>query len=332
MEHQEFEKILNETVLRLTAEARVTTFSQSKVFENRVRQILQDEVSNQQIAINFEPHPYGFPDIAMGEYGVEVKFTTNDTWRSVANSVFEGLRVKGVNHIYVIFGKMGGIPEVKWGKYEDCVMHVRTSHVPRFEVEIGAKQSLFNKMGITYEEFKEADPEEKMKYVRKYARGRLKEGERLWWLEDEFDQQHTLPMQAQLYIHLDQQEKRKLRAEAALLCPQIVKSSRSKNKYDDVVLYILTYHGVLCSQARDLFSAGSVALRADGTRGGNYILRALKDIENEMQAAAQRLDDKLFIEYWGESCAPNKRISKWLQKADGYADNWTPSKELFQQD
>ena len=331
MEQQEFENILNETVLRLTAEARATTFSQSKIFENRVRQILQEVVSNQQIAIDFEPHPYGFPDIAMGEYGVEVKFTTNDTWRSVANSVFEGLRVKGVNYIYVIFGKMGGIPEVKWGKYEDCVMHVMTSHVPRFEVEIGAKQSLFNKMGVTYEEFKEADPEEKMKHARKYARGRLKEGERLWWLEDEFDQQHTLPMQARLYIHLDQQEKRKLRAEAALLCPQIVKSSRSKNKYDDVVLYILTYHGVLCSQARDLFSAGSVALRADGTRGGNYILRALKDIENEMQAAAQRLDDKLFIEYWGKSCAPDLRISEWLKRADSYADGWMPSDELFQQ-
>lgn len=330
MERQEFESVLDEVVRRLTAEAQAAPFTQSKAFENRVRQILQDVGSDKGIAIDFDPHPYGFPDIAMDEYGVEVKFTTNDTWRSVANSVFEGLRVQGVQHIYVLFGKMGGIPEARWGKYEDCVMHVRTSHVPRFEVEIGAKQSLFSKMEITYEQFKEADPEEKMRHVRKYARGRLKEGERLWWLEDEPDQQHTLPMQARLYIHLDQQEKRKLRAEAALLCPQIVKSSRSKNKYDDVVLYILTYHGVLCSQARDLFSAGSVALRADGTRGGNYILRALKDIESEMREAALRLDDRLFVEYWGKSCSPEKRISEWLKKADGYADGWKPSDELFQ--
>lgn len=329
---QEFESILDEVVVRLTAEAISTPFLQSKTFENRVRELFQEVGSDKGVAIDFDPHPYGFPDIAMNEYGVEVKFTTNDTWRSVANSVFEGLRVEGVKHIYVLFGKMGGTPEVRWGKYEDCVMHVRTSHVPRFEVEIGAKQSLFSKMGIPYEQFKEADHEEKMRYVRKYARGRLKQGERLWWLEDESDQQHSLPMQARLYIHLEQKEKRKLRAEAALLCPQIVKSSRSKNKYDDVVLYILTYHGVLCSQARDLFSAGSVALRADGTRGGNYILRALKDIEDEIKQAAQKLDDKLFIEYWGESCAPDKRISKWLKKADGHADGWTPSKELFQED
>ena len=35
-----------------------------------------------------------------------------------------------------IFGKMGGTPDIKWARYEECVMHVRTSHVPRFELEI----------------------------------------------------------------------------------------------------------------------------------------------------------------------------------------------------
>lgn len=49
-----------------------------------------------------------FPDIAMGEYGVEVKFTLNDTWRSIANSVLETQRIDEVKHIYVVFGKMGG--------------------------------------------------------------------------------------------------------------------------------------------------------------------------------------------------------------------------------
>ncbi len=332
MDRVDFEKLLTDVAQRLTTEARSTVFEQSKIFENRVREVLSEAGKDQDILIDFDPHPYGFPDIAIGEFGVEVKFTTNDTWRSVANSVFEGLRVSGVKYVYVLFGKMGGQPEVRWGRYEETVMHVRTSHVPRFEVEIGAKQSLFSKMGIEYEDFKSSNPEEKMKHVRKYARGRLKEGERLWWLEDEPDQEHTLPMQARLYIHLGREEKRKLRAEATLLCPQIVKSSRSKNKYDDVVLYILTYHGVLCSQARDLFSAGSVALRADETRGGNYIMRAIKDIESEMLEAARRLDDKLFVEYWGQGCAPKDRIREWLRRADSFATGWKPSEELFLDD
>src|SRR5690606_2701426 len=98
----------------------------------------------------------------------------------------------------------------------------------------------------------------------------------------------------------------------ALLNPQIVKPSRAKKKYDDAVIYLLTYHGVLCPQARDLFSAGSVALRADGTRGGNYLQRALNDIEDEMRLAAKTLPDPLFVEYWGYGCAPEDRIKEWL--------------------
>jgi hypothetical protein len=132
-----------------------------------------------------------------------------------------------------------------------------------------------------------------------------------------------------LYMGLDQTEKRKLRAEAALLCPQVVKPSRTKKKYDDAALYLITYHGVLCSQARDLFSAGSVALRADQTRGGNYLLRSLRDIEGEMREAADRLEDALFVEYWGATVEKTDRIKEWLVRADGYAEGWKPSRELF---
>src|SRR3972149_11149844 len=119
-------------------------------------------------------------------------------------------------------------------------MHVRTSHVPRFEVEMYPEESLFGKMGITYDSFCKFPLEDKMRYIRQYARGRLKPGEHLWWLEGKPEPEHSLPIQVQLYMHLPQEEKRKLRAEAALLCPQVVKPSRTKNKYNDAVMYLLT--------------------------------------------------------------------------------------------
>jgi hypothetical protein len=78
-----------------------------------------------------------------------------------------------------------------------------------------------------------------------------------------------------------------------------------------------------------LFSAGSVALRGNGERGGNYLERALKDIEKEMKEAALRLEDKLFIEYWGRSVPPENRISEWLKMADELAVTWKPSDTLF---
>ena len=225
------------------------------------------------------------------------------------------------------------MPEVRWGEYEASVVHVRTSHVPRFEVEIAqdsetARESLFQQMGIHYDDFRKLDMSEKMKYIRAYARKIHPDG-RLWWIEDKDADEHTLPIQARLYTNLSTEEKTRLRAEAALVCPNIVKSGRDRNKYDDVVLYLLTYHGVLCHQARDLFSAGSVANPKNADNGGIYIERALKLIEYEMRQAALEMDDAIFVEYWGESIPPERRISRWLEKADEVARDWKPSECLF---
>lgn len=332
MNNKDFESVLDQ-VVKILNEDLVSkgVFTSSRDFENRVRQVIDTLVSPQGINVTFNPHPHVFPDIAVGEFGVEVKFTLNDTWRSVANSIVESTRNMGVLFVYIVFGKMGGTPEVKWAKYDDSVIHVRTTHVPRFEVEINPKRSLFKQMGITYSKFSALSIEEKMHYIRQYARGRLKPGERLWWLEDKPEPEHSLPLEVKLYTSLTTEEKRRLRAEAAILSPKVVGPSRSRNKYDDAVLYILTYHGVICHQARDLFSAGSVALRSSDERGGNYIQRALQDIESEMYDAAMRLEDDLFTEYWGQVYPKEKRIRVWLQMADIHAKDWTPSKVLFQE-
>jgi hypothetical protein len=334
MTREEFGVILDKCCAILTAEARIAVFKTATQFENRVREVLSDlTVGNGSFVVDFNPHPQAFPDIAMGEYGVEVKFTLNDTWRSVANSVLETQRIEAVKHIYSVFGKMGGIPEVRWGEYEQSVIHVRTSHVPRFEVELPVgkaepKRSLFEEMGVHYDNFRKLEMREKMKFIRAYARKIHPDG-RLWWIEGGNTEEHTTPVQARLYTNLTMGEKIKLRAEAALLCPKIVKSGRTRDKYDDMVLYLLTYHGVLCHQARDLFSAGSVANPKNDDEGGIYICRALKLIETEMRQAAATMDDALFVEYWGESVPPEKRIARWLEKANEYARDWKPSENLF---
>lgn len=327
---REFEDILDRACQSLTRIAQTRPFATAGEFERRVRKELQPVVHDRWgIAIDLDPPDQAFPDIAAGPFGVEVKLTQADSWRTVANSVQETSRVNTVRKIYLVFGKMGGVPEVRWSDYGASVVHVRTSHVPRFEVDVTATRSLFDGLGITYEAFRKLSMEQKMRYIRTYARSRLKKGERLWWLEDSPDPEHTLPIQARLYTTLDKQEKNRVRAEAALLCPQIVQGSAARHKYDDAVLFLLTYHGILTHQARDLFSAGSVANPHNDDQGGRYIERALKLLEKEMLAAAQRLPDALFVEYWGESVPPHQRIKRWLEKADGYAHGWTPSSSLF---
>lgn len=329
MDKAQFETILAQVTAQLAKEATVNIFRSSKEFEDRVRLVAEDHMKPLGLSVDFDSAAQAFPDIALGEFGIEVKFTEKDTWRSVANSVLETNRDMNVKHIYLIFGKMGGTPDVKWAEYERSVMHVRTSHVPRFEVEIGATQSLFSQMEITYDEFRVSEMHEKMQHIRKYARSRLKPGERMWWIEDTEGEQHSVPIQARLYTKLRTEEKTRLRAEAVLLCPSIVSSGRSRSKYDDAVLYLLTYHGVLCHQARDLFSAGSVANPSNDNQGGIYIERALKLLEGHMAKAAFEMEDALFEEYWGISVPKNQRIREWLRRADAIAKGWTPSSSLF---
>ncbi|HEV2456705.1 MAG TPA: restriction endonuclease [Verrucomicrobiae bacterium] len=327
---ENFEVILVALCDRVTSECRDGAhFENSKAFERRVREVLDESVSKFGLAVNFDPHPYVFPDIVLGKFGVEVKFTTNDTWRSVANSVFESTRDANVEHIYLVFGKMGGEPAVAWGRYEECVIHVRTSHVPRFEVELPPhRESLFTTFGIPYADFSRLSEAERMEYVRKYARDRLKKGEKLWWLENGADEGHSLSLRAKRFQNLTEKDKRKIRAEACLLCPGILKSSRARGKYDEALMYMLTYHGILAG--RDAFSAGSVAGKE---RGKWHVKRALMNIQTEILEAAKYLPDALFVEYWGRAVPKEKRIPEWLKRADAQAQTsdspWKPSEALF---
>ncbi|MEM5501221.1 hypothetical protein WNY59_06425 [Ahrensia kielensis] len=332
MDKFQFESLLQSVCKELTNEVRSNTANhRPSLFEKLVRETMSRHLKGSDLET--EPNiNQGFPDIVVGSFGVEVKATESDSWRCIANSVSEGQRAKSADFVYLVYGKMGGVPEVKWADYGASIVHVRTSHVPRFEIEIGSKKSLFSEIGIRYDEFRLLPMEQKMPHIRKYARSRLRTGERLWWLEDaELDEQsHSLPLEVQVYMELDKPLQRQYRAEAALMCPQIVGPSRQgrgkRGKYVDATIYLMTYRGVLCPQSRDLFSAGSVAGKA---RGGNYLLRSLLDIQEEIRIAAKTLEPALFQEYWGSVPDVDMRILTWLKMADARALSWRPSDKLF---
>lgn len=342
MNQENFELLLDSVANKLTSEMRINSeseyFSDALEYEQRVRELLHEVMEShkefgQKNPVSLDSSGQTFPDIPCGEYGVEVKFTKSDTWTSVANSIRESNRVEGVKVVYLMFGKMGGIPESRWKRYEDCIVHVRTSHEPRFQVDMtGSKEPLFKIMGIEYDAFRKLDIMDKMPYIRKYARSIHPDG-RLWWLEDTVTgDEHSTPVDLILYTSLDDDTKLKYRAEATLLCPRVLNNRRDKAKYNDAVMFMLSYHGVLCHQARDLFSAGSAAKmnKSDG-KGIPYVQRATTLLGPYIEEAAYSLDPALFAEYWGINLAPDKRLAWWLEKANEYAGNWTkkPSELMF---
>ena len=303
---------LNELVTRLGDEVRASTTNHDpKLFQERVQALLHEVAAGRGITVGPTWHRSAFPDIKANGFGIEVKTTTKDSWLSVGNSVFEGMRDAAVTKIYVVFGKFGGMPGVRWGHYEDRVTHVRISHAPRFVIEMDRDASLFAHMKIPYSDFASLTPAEKMDHIREYSRGRLKPGEALWWLEDEASA--GIPLEVRLYMNLTEAEKRQYRAEGALLFPQVLKGSRVKGKYQGVAFYLLQYRNVFCPQTRDLFTAGSVAGKE---RGGKYLMRSVIHIQEEMKVAARELPMALFEEHWGRAVDPADRLREWLQMAD----------------
>lgn len=329
MTRAEFEAFLDEVVARLRRDLHDSRdYHEAQAFERRVLAVMQEVAHRNGLRINPTNHPHAFPDIKADGFGVEVKSTRQDSWDATANSIMESMRDRDAERVYVVFGKMGGETGARWRRYEDAVRHVRISHAPRFVLGMDTPpgDSLFAKLGMSYEEFARQTPSEKMARVREYARARLRPGERLWWLED----QHTVDLKVRRFRRLSREEKRQMRAEAAALCPEIAASGRRPDKYDAALHFLLTYRGVLAS--RDMFTAGSVG--AKGGQRGNYMLHGLRAVRAEMEVAFRELDRALFEEYWPDGAEiPDDaagRRRQWLVIADEMAQGaWTPSEHLF---
>ena len=62
-----------------------------------------------------------FPDIQAEQYyGVEVKTTSSNSWKSVGSSIVESTRIEDVSMIYMLFAKLGGdFAEFRCKPYED---------------------------------------------------------------------------------------------------------------------------------------------------------------------------------------------------------------------
>lgn len=72
---------------------------------------------------------HAFPDIiARKYYGIEVKTTTADKWVSTGNSVLESTRQDGVERIYLFFAKFGGVFNVKYRPYHECLYEIAVTH------------------------------------------------------------------------------------------------------------------------------------------------------------------------------------------------------------
>ncbi len=195
-----------------------------------------------------------FPDIVAAKYyGIEVKSTTSNHWKTIGNSILETTRVTDVERMFLTFGKLSNPVSFISRPYEECLSGIAVTHYPRYQIDMSLDkgETIFDKMGVSYDELRSMD--NPVSPVAQYYKSQLKQGESLWWAGERIEA--VVPAMVRLWKSLSAVEKDELESTIYVYFPETILSS-SQHKYDRATLWLATQKGVINANVRDSFSAG----------------------------------------------------------------------------
>ena len=262
-----------------------------------------------------------FPDIiADKQYGVEVKATSGKKWKSTGNSVLESTRVTGIERIYLFFGQLIDPAAFKWRLYQNCLYEVAVTHSPRYliDMELGSGETIFDRMEIDYDTIRTA--EKPIEPILNYYRGKAKRGEEPWWMGSPND---TIPFTVRLWCHLSSSEKRSLEIQAMARFPEIF--GKSSTKYQKLVVWMTTHHGVVTPNIRDSFSAGGKVSIKIGSRNYNSMPQVFGHLKEQLPlviSEIESLSTEEIEQYWNidaSSFSASDKVKTWADKVSRFA-------------
>lgn len=259
--------------------------------------------------------PHEFPDILVNDFfGVEVKMTTGDQWKSTGNSVLESSRTSFVEKIFIFFGKFGGKIDFKFRTYEECLYEIAVTHSPRYKIDMNLEEgnSIFKKMGIPYNELRMK--ENMIPEIKNYYRAQLKPGEEFWWMDAETSNSSPIIRSFKSLSHKDQNQ---FRCEAFVLFPEIF--SQSQNKFTRIAAYLLTSWNTVSASLRDIFTAGGTEIiQIDGfKRKVSRIEYNLSHNAKVISSILKTMDKNILEFYWRMDSLDGRNVeTEWLKRID----------------
>lgn len=274
--HQLFDSLMSKTERIMNQNAVNNPNAYRSISPNDLEKCSLDTIKTACANTPFNPNEvvlisgHRFPDIVAEQYyGIEVKSTISNTWTSTGSSIVETTRVKDVEDIYMLFGKLGGkIPEFKCRPYQDVLYDIAVTHSPRYMInmELTHDETIFHKMGVEYDEFRKSP--DNIERVRKYYRDEAKrkgKSEMPWWITSD-NIEHAQSFNIRLWATLDAEERADLKAKCMILFPEALSPKPSRTKYNDISLWLCSYNQVINPNIRDLYSAGGKITHVNGKR------------------------------------------------------------------
>lgn len=313
----EFNALLNSTINELNAHAKKRPVKIEQLRGSKLEPYVGDIMTELAVGTAFENSievigGQKFPDIVAKKfYGIEVKTTTQNHWKTTGNSVLESTRIDEVERIFMLFGKLGRPIEFRCRAYEECLSEVVVTHSPRYLIDMNLEKgkTIFDKINTSYDTLRQK--KNPIKPITDYYKSKLKPGQDLWWIDQNNEKSSNLVIN--IWNNLSIKEKQEIKNRAMVYFPEVF-SNRS-DKFARLAIWLVTREAVVCPNIRDLFTAGGKA---------DYLIenKIYKDIPRVFIKLFENIESVLDIlintsaielnEYWNRKIKEEKKIIDWI--------------------
>lgn len=318
----EFNSLLSSTISELNVQVQKSPKKVSVLLGRSLEPYVRDVMTNLAIGTPFEDTieligGQKFPDIvAKKYYGIEVKTTTQNHWRTTGNSVLETTRVESVERIFMLFAKLADPMEFRCRPYEEVLSEVVVTHSPRYLIDMNLEQgeTIFDKIQMPYDTLRKKD--NPIKPIVEYYKSKLKEGEELWWIGQE-DNGKSSSLVVKIWNNLPIEDRRILRTKAMAYFPELFGSSN--DKFARLALWLITSESIVCPNVRDLFSAGGRGVTPINGKTYTNIPRIFLNLfENLPQVVETIISTPAtdLSDYWKMPTTEKTKLMDWIDLID----------------
>lgn len=316
-EKSEFNILLNSTIEELNAHAKNSPKKIEKLRGNKLEPYVRDVMTELAVGSNFENSieligGQKFPDIvAKKYYGIEVKTTTQNHWKTTGNSVLESTRVDDVERIYMLFGKLGKPIEFKCRAYEECLSEVVVTHSPRYLIDMNLEKgkTIFDKINTSYDSLRQK--KNPIKPITDYYKSKLKPGQDLWWIDQENEKASNLVIN--IWNNLTPHEKQEIKNKSMVYFPEVF--SNKGDKFARLAIWLVTSEAIVCPNIRDLFTAGGKDSYLIKNQLYKDIPRIFIKLFNNISSVLEILintPSTELSEHWNKKTSEKQKVQDWI--------------------
>lgn len=327
----EFDNLLSSTINELNVHAQKSSKKVASLMGRNLEPYVKDVMTDLAVGTPFENSieligGQKFPDIVANKYyGIEVKTTTQNHWKTTGNSVLESTRVDNVERIFMLFAKLASPIEFRCRPYEEVLSEVVVTHSPRYLIDMNLEQgkTIFDKIKMPYDTLRKKD--NPIRPIIDYYKSKLKPGEELWWM----DNSDIGGIKLMFWSNLDKQKQKNLIIKSFILFPEMF--GKSSDKYSRIAFWLLSRENIVCPNVRDNFSAGGKSEYVIGEKVYQKVPRIFLNLFDNIPNVAETIMQTSALElseYWETRTTDETKLFDWINLVSEHGKKIQDAKHL----